>query len=473
MSCSASTWVESEFEGLDFGDERLNHRFRVVATQLARHCGKTLASSFGQWKMIKASYRFFANPRVSEQPMLAPHVEHTVERIKDHGTVLLLQDTTYLDYNNRPKTQGLDLTFRSKLSTKSKGLILHNTLAVTDEGVPLGLLDQRFIDRKSFSGDNAKEKRTIRNWNRRIEQKESVRWINVVKKSHEIDFGTTRIIHVADRECDLYEFYRDAADLGEDILVRAAKNRSINKRYRRETPKCLLFDELKAKKAQGRTTVTIQVNGRKKFRKAELSIIYLAFTMPPPPNKTVTKDGSNLPMVDLYAVMAIEKRPPKGHDALLWVLLTNLSVNTVEQAIEKVQWYSRRWNIEVFHKVLKSGCGVEDAQLRHADRLKKYVVLKSIIAWRLFWLSRAQETSKDAACSTVLSDIEWTILYRKANRTRTLPSKPPTIEEAFIWIAKLGGYIGRATDPAPGIISLWRGWQRLSDMVDDHRDICG
>ena len=148
---------------------------------------------------------------------------------------------------------GISAIFGRALSKKSKGLILHNTLAVTDEGVPLGLGDQRFIDLKSFSGENAKEKRTIRNWNRRIEQKESVRWINVVKKSHEIDFGSTRTIHVANRECDLYEFYRDAADLGENVLVRAAKNRSINKRYRREAPKCLLFDDGPTRRTHGRT----------------------------------------------------------------------------------------------------------------------------------------------------------------------------------------------------------------------------
>ena len=127
MSCSASAWVHHEFSRIDLGDKRLNQRFKIIATQLARHCGKTLASSFGQWKMIKASYRFFANPKVHEMEILAPHVEQTVARIQTHDTVLLLQDTTYLDYNNRPKTEGLDLTFRSKLSTASQGLLLHNT----------------------------------------------------------------------------------------------------------------------------------------------------------------------------------------------------------------------------------------------------------------------------------------------------------------------------------------------------------
>jgi hypothetical protein len=465
--------VQREFTGIDLGDERLNRRFKHIVTRLAKHCGKTLASSFNQWKDIKASYRFFANPKVKESEMLAPHIKQTVSRVKEHDNVLLLQDTTYLDYNNRPKTQGLDLTFRSKLSTASEGLLLHNTLAVTDKGIPLGLLDQTFIDRKLFHGNNHYEARKVRHWNRPAEEKESIRWINVVRKAHRLDFGPTKIIHVADRECDIYEFFRDATDLGEHVLVRASKNRSINKRVRRETPSILLFDHLKAKRAQGKAEVTIQVNGEKKYRKAELSIVYRPITMPPPPNKTVKKDGPNLPMVPLYAIMAIERHPPRNQSGIFWVLLTNMYVHSLDQAIEKVHWYSRRWNIEVFHKVLKSGCGVENAQLRHADRLKKYIVLKSIVAWRLFWLARAHERNKDDSCSTVLSEIEWAILYRKTKKTKHLPGTPPTVGEALIWIAKLGGYIGRSSDPPPGMISLWRGWQRLMDMVEDFDDICG
>ncbi len=473
MSCSASAWVYKEFGSIDLGDERLNQRFKIIATQLTRHCGKTLASSFRQWKMIKASYRFFANPKVNVMEILAPHVEQTVARIKAHDTVLLLQDSTYLDYNNRPKTEGLDLTFRSKLSTASQGLILHNTLAVTDAGIPLGLVDQRFIERQSFIGNNHKESRQSRHWNRPANEKESIRWINVVEKTHQIDCGRAHVVHIADRECDQYEFFRDAVQMKEDVLIRAARNRSINKRHRRESPNCLLFDYLKGKKAQGKVTIRIQVNGKKKFRDAELSIVYVPIIMPPPPNKTVKKDGPNLPMVPLVAIMAIERRPPRNQSAIFWVLLTNLEIQGVDQAIEKVRWYSMRWNIELFHKILKSGCGVEDAQLRHAERLKKYIVLKSIIAWRLFWFSRMHENNKEESCLSVLSENEWKILYRKSNRAKILPNTPPTVNDVFIWIAKLGGYIGRASDPPPEMISLWRGWQRLMDMVDDFNDICG
>lgn len=473
MSCSINAWIDTEFEGIDLADKRLNRRFKLIATQLMKRCGKTIASSFQQWNAIKACYRFFSNPNVLEEQMLAPHIEQTVNRAKAHKTVLLLQDTVYLDYNKRPGTAGLDLTFRSKKSTTSRGLMLHNTLAVSESGLPLGLIDQRFIDRKSLSGRDFEEKRQIRHWNAAVKDKESARWIDVLRKCHGLDFANTQTVHVADRECDMYEFFRDAVDLDEKVLIRAARNRSINKRYRREAPSCLLFDYLKSQRAQTKVTVTVQVNRKKKFRDAELSIVYIPISMPPPPNKTVRKDGPNLPMVPLFAIMAIERRPPANHNAILWVLLTNLEINSDSEAVEKVSWYARRWNIEVFHKVMKSGCAIEDAQLRHADRLKKYIVLKSIIAWRLFWLAREYEYNSNEPCTQILSDVEWTLLYRKTMKCKSLPPNPPTTAEVFIWIAKLGGYIARATDPPPGVVSLWRGWQRLMYMVEDFNDICG
>lgn len=473
MASSVKRWIEIEFTSLELGDARLNKRCRSLLQEFTRHSGKTVASSFSNWANIKACYRFLSNSKVCINAMLAPHIDHTLQRIKQHKTVLILQDSTYLDYNDRPKTTGLDLTFRSKLSKNSTGLILHNTLAISSDGLPLGLVDQRFIDRKSFSGNDFKEKRKIRHWNKAVEEKESVRWINVVKKCRLFDFGESTTVHLADRECDMYEFYRDCADLAENHVIRAARNRAINKRYRRELPSVKLFDFLESKRAQGKVVVPIQVNGKRKFREATLSIIYSPVSLPPPPNKTVKKDGTNLPMVSLNAIMAVERNPPKDQEPLLWVLLTNMEVSNLDQAVEKVNWYSKRWNIETFHKVLKSGCAVEKAQLRTADALKNYVVMKSIVAWRLFWLSRLSEALGESTCEEILSRTEWTLLYRKSMKTRSRPKHPPSVAQALTWIAKLGGYIGRATDPPPGVISLWRGWDRLMDIVDDHRDIYG
>ena len=469
MSSSAGNWVQTEFETTDFGDLRLKKRLFHVATQLASKFGGNISSSFNHWKEIKATYRFFSNNKVNIQTILQPHIDKTVQRAKAHNRVLLVQDTTYFNFSDRAQTQGLDIIQKNKRSKENEGLMLHNTLVISDQGLPLGLIDQHFVSRKQLHCQDESGKHSRKN----VKEKESIRWIKGIAKANTMDFGDTQTIHVADRESDFYELFREAAELGENVLIRASQNRAINKTHRREPSSTYLFDYLKDKRAQGKTTLPIQVNEKgKKFRQACVSVIYDTISMPAPENKTVNKDG-HLPMVELSAIMVIERNPPKDSAPLCWVLLSNLPVKTVDEALEKVNWYSLRWNIELFHKVLKSGCQVEKSQLRDAERIKKYIVLKSIIAWRLFWLSRYYLQNKTESCLSVLTHEEWSILYRKSTKSKTLPETPSSIDVAYIWIAKLGGYIGRRSDPPPGMISLWKGWQRLMDMVEDYRDICG
>lgn len=469
-SC-ASDWVKLEFIKADFGDERLSKRLLSVSKGLAERFSSNIASAFPDWKQIKAAYRFFANSKVSPEKMLSPHIQETIGRIQQHNRVFLLQDTTYFNFEERSKTKGLDITQRSKLSKESHGLMLHNTLAVSENAEPLGLFNQYFINRKQLKGENHQDKRKIRHWNSRVDEKESIRWINIVREANRTDFGSSEIVHIADRECDFYEFFREAMAYKEHFVIRAKSNRSINKKNRRESPSAHLFDFLKAKRAQGKTTIDLQVNGDNKFRRAELSIIYATISMPPPPNKTVNKDGE-LPMLEMSAVMAIERNPPASAEPLCWVLLTDFPINTLDDAIEKVKWYTVRWQIELFHKVLKSGCAAEKTQLREAQRLKNYITLKSVVAWRLFWLSHAYKLRPESSCLEILTRHEWTILYRKTHKGKP-PNKPSTIYEAVNWVAKLGGYIGRKKDPPPGMVSIWRGWLRLMNMVEDVNDIYG
>jgi hypothetical protein len=182
MGSVTDDWVSAEFDRVDFGDERLNKRFRSLVIDLLVHCGNTLASSFGSWSKIKASYRLFANPRVTFSSMLEPHIAASLSRLSNCSTALILQDTTYFDFSARKKAKDLDLIHRGSHGVVSKGLMLHNTLAVTTDGVPLGILDQRFIDRK-----------TLR------------------KNGVEVGCG---------------------ASIGEHILIRASRNRAINKEKR-------------------------------------------------------------------------------------------------------------------------------------------------------------------------------------------------------------------------------------------------
>jgi Transposase DNA-binding/Transposase DDE domain len=469
MDSSIENWISSEFSNIELGDVRLVKRFKSIMAGVIKKSESNISSSFASWSEIKSCYRFIANDKFDEKAILSPHRDKTIERIKQEPTVLILQDTTYLEYN-RAKTVGLDHINRTAVTRNPiEGLILHNALAVTTYGVPLGLVEQIFVERKSFHGARAcrgSEKK------KPIKDKESIRWLNILRKSNALEMGKTKTIHIADREGDIYELYQEAKLLNENFIVRVKSNRTINKVKRREPPKEYLFDHLEMKKAQGRLEIDIQVNGKKKFRKANLSIVFSPVSIPPPPNRTVNKDGTNLFNIELFAIMAIERNPPKNIDPIKWVVLTNLSVKTIKKAIQYITWYSYRWNIEIFHKILKSGCGIEKAQLRDGKKLKKYITLKSIVAWRIFWLTRTFERNKDRQCDTVLTKDEWTILYKKFNQNR-LPVEPPLIRDVYCWIGQLGGYINRKSDLYPGIISIWKGWTRFMDLIEDYYAFCG
>jgi hypothetical protein len=178
-----------------------------------------------------------------------------------------------------------------------------------------------------------------------------------------------------------------------------------------------------------------------------------------------------LPIVSLQAILVREENPPEnlaelGHKPIEWLLLTNTLVGNVEDAFCVIGWYCCRWQIEVFHKIIKSGCQVENCLLQTADRLKKYIALMSIVAWRLHLMTYINRTEPDLSCTIILSTVEWQALYLRIHKTTKFPKTPPSIHQAVRWIAQLGGFLGRKSDGEPGITAIWRGWQRLQDLAD-------
>ena len=173
-----------------------------------------------------------------------------------------------------------------------------------------------------------------------------------------------------------------------------------------------------------------------------------------------------LPPVTLNAILVYEDNPPADVDEPIeWLLLTKTPVDDFESATRVVGWYCCRWQIEIFHKIIKSGCTVEDCRLATAERLQRYIALMSVVAWRLHWLTFLNRTDPDAPCTLALNTIEWQALYMRIHHTTDLPAQPPTIHQAVRWIAQLGGFLGRKSDGEPGITVIWRGWQRLHDYA--------
>jgi len=171
------------------------------------------------------------------------------------------------------------------------------------------------------------------------------------------------------------------------------------------------------------------------------------------------------PALKLGAVEAREEHPPKGSAPIHWRLLTTLPVTTVQEAIEKTQWHGQRWQIEVLHKTLKSGCHVEQRQLETAEPLRRVLMLDLMVAWRVLHLRKAARERPDASAESFLQEAEWTVLWRHFNRDATSAPRPPTLRQAARWIGQLGGFLARKSDGEPGPVVLWRGLQTLQEMT--------
>ena len=259
MSTSLLSWIKNEFSGISFGDKRLNNRFETIANGFGSRSEKNICSSFSDWKDVKGAYRFFENKKVTTNGIMEPHINSTIERISQENRVLLVQDTVFFSYAGKSR-KNLDIKSGNykKGADDTYGLMLHGQLALTTNGVPLGILKQDFIERKKLQGGaraRAKNHRQLP-----VKEKESQRWIDFIDSSRNHSFNDTQVIHMGDREADIYELYRDCLNWNEKFLIRASNNRGINKPKRRSPIKEKIFDFLASKKAQGKVKIRLQIS---------------------------------------------------------------------------------------------------------------------------------------------------------------------------------------------------------------------
>lgn len=466
-----SGWSEEEFAQVDLGDKRRNQRLVHLCSRLSDAPENPINQACVDWSETKAAYRFFKNEAVNNTAIMDAHRKKTVARAQEYGTTLAIQDTSYLIYTDHPKTKGLgEISMKKGRNVKeiySRGLMMHTCLAVTTEGLPLGLLSNKITARESSS---TKEKSITRD-HLPIEEKESYRWLEALQATKEV-MGDNRVVTVCDRESDMYDFFKLSKELESLALVRASKDRAINKKSRyAEKDVVKLWAHIRSHAEVGSYKIEVQQKSKSKHcslrlaRSAEVTVRFGSFRMNPPRNHSKQK-SEDLPDIDMYAIHVIEENPPKGEEVIEWMLLTNIKVTSFEQAYEKIRWYGLRWRIEMFFKVLKSGFRVEACRLAHGERLARYLTIMSIVAWRLFMITIIARTDPNQCCSSLLTRNEWQILIHKTTQGSDLPKNPPTIKEAVAYIAKLGGYLGRKCDGPPGTLTLWRGWKRLADLVE-------
>jgi hypothetical protein len=404
------------------------------------------------------------NSETSFETILAGHYDATEERIAAHikqgknaekEVVLCAQDTTSVHYADRPARSGLGPI--ATTPNGAQGFILHSTLSMTEAGLPLGFLDaQRWVRDPEETGKAARKKRE----KQPIEQKESIKWLRSYRAVSLVSRRQSgaQFILIGDRESDLYELFQEALHTnpgGPQLLVRAQHNRKLKNEER------ALWDTLRDQPLAG--VKHFEVPRRKSQQpQAELEIRFRKVTLCVPFDLARNTGGKNLPAIDCWAVLASEKSNTE-EDAIEWLLLTTTPTECFDDALRAVQRYGKRWGIEVFHKTLKSGCRIEDRQLRNAKRLETCLAIDMVVAWRIHYLTHLARETPEAPCDLVLEEDEWRalVIYSKKER----PNKPPTIREAVRMIGQLGGHLNRKSDAEPGTQAMWRGIERLGGMV--------
>jgi hypothetical protein len=459
----SNSWSEREFSGLDLGDQRLNARLMKLAEDFSKHPEFSINQASEDWGSTKAAYRFFQNKKFNETDLIKPHIKNTIQRCQKHETVLVIQDMTVAGYSHHPRTKNLgSIGGHPDPVQKSQGLNMHMALALSLQGVPLGILSNNIFSRKQNFGEG-----------RRVdflptEDKESFKWIHALEESFEALSGKAKMITICDRESDFHDFYLSATALGTDVLVRSNADRDIG--TRKEPMK--LSEKLSQTQAYPEKVnlkaVVKEINkdpsmGGPRLREVMLEVKSTKVTLTPSRKQSqVVKE-----QVTLTVVEAKEINPPGDLEAVHWILLTTLDVNSYDEALMILKFYTMRWKIEEYFKILKSGCTVEKCRLADGDRLKKYLALFAIIAWRIFFMTFIRRLSPESSCETVLTKNEWQALYRWRNRKAKvpLPQDPPKIAEALRWVACLGGFLARKGDGEPGTTTIWRGWSRLQDIA--------
>ncbi len=444
-------WTEEEFTRVQFFDERLKQRLFTLAADFFAQPGELIPqASNGSAAKTKAAYRFFRNSNVDMQTLLRPHIESSIERLRSHPVILAVQDTTTLNYTAHPP-EGAGPISTSKNS--AVGLVLHDTMAFTPEGTPLGLLNVQ-----CWARDPAQAGKKHRRHQLPIEEKESIKWLvsyRAVAEAQKL-CSDTMLISVGDREADLYELFLEAAQqpCGPRLLVRAERTR--NRQVEQED----LWQRMNAEPVAGLLDVAVPRRGSRPARTARLEVRFAQVVLSPPRN-------SKFPPLSVWAVYAREV----GYGAEVtepidWMLLSTVKTESFQDACQRLSWYSRRWGIEVYHRTIKSGCRIEDRRLDDTDSLEACLAIDLVVAWRVYWLTMVGRERPDTPCDQILSEAEWRVLSAWA--TGNMADTAPSARQATHWIGKMGGWLARGKQDNPGTTCMWRGLVRLPTMVQGY-----
>jgi hypothetical protein len=456
-------WIEVETQGADFGDERLNRRYELLLDRLSAKPTLSIPAACRGLAETTAAYRFFDSDKTDAARVLQPHHDATVERIRAHAVAIVAQDTTEIELVRIQERVGGPLNDESRW-----GLYIHPLLAMTPERVPLGVVTAKIWSRDAEEfAKSQEEKRRVRKA-KPIEEKESVRWLEGYHSACALAAETpdTTIVAVSDSEGDIYECLQAGGTGAAEYIVRGCQDRAL---IEEECP--LLLQTLACKAALGKMRIRVskreastgdETKKRKQPRAGRIARVTIrtAKVLLRGP----ARPGGKLPDIFVNAILVKEENPPNGEEAIEWLLLTSLPIETFAEATTVLDYYCCRWEIEIYFRTLKSGCKIEELQFERQDRFEVCLAMYMIVAWRVLYVLMLGRECPKMCCDAVLSEAEWKSVYVIVTSDAP-PATPPLLADMVKMIAELGGYLNRKHDGPPGPQTTWIGLQRMRDFA--------
>jgi hypothetical protein len=449
----ASEWAQNEMKGAKVWDPRCRKSLATICEKLTDHPEEAFSKACGEAGR-QAAHRIFEHPRSTGAGLLHGHVEQTAARCGEHALVLAVQDSTEFDYTSHKAVKDLGPLGRGL----TRGLMGHTVLAVTPEGLPLGVLHLELWARDPAPGGQKHDRRKKNTW-----EKESQKWINGLVGVEAALPAEQPVLLVADREADVFAYLAAPRRPNTDLLIRACRARTVTVARPTEDGGVLrgsLLAVAVSAPVVGGMRVRVPRKPGQPEGEVTLEVRATAVQVQPPRHRKAGEP--NTPQA-VSVVCATEVAPPGGQKPIQWILISTRSVTTGDEACQMVRYYARRWVIERWHFTLKSGCQVEKLQFDDATSLKHGLAVYAVVAWRLLWMTHVARTDPAQPATTVVDPWEHVVLEAATRRPL------PTVRDVVRAVAKLGGFAGSPSMGEPGVKSLWLGWRRLEAMVEGYR----
>ncbi len=435
-----------DFPGLDLGDVRRSSRFVSIINNISKQPGSSIPKQNEGWYDTKATYSFFKNEDVTLSSLKEAIAAFGCKPVEGLQRVLIAHDLSNISYNDL-QAEGLGYLDNKE----GRGIICYSSIAISDEGLPLSLIYQHNWTRPEEELGKASRRKTTP-----FEKKESYEWYKGMSEVNKQLGNNIQKIHIADRAADIYDLFFHAYEPNTDLLIRSSHNRQLPDGSH-------LWEAVSAQPLAATIELQIPDKTGKKRTAIEVEVRYHQVEILRP-----ARSKNEYESVELTAIEIKQTGEKKDwqEEILHWKLLTSISVSTVTEALQCVQWYCYRWLIERFHYVLKSGTRIEKLQLKEAGSLQKAIHVYSLAAMRIMQMVYLSRAAPQISCEVVLTKEQWIVLYMLIHKKGDIPSKPPALGQAVEWIGKLGGHLGRKSDGPPGLKTVWLGYQRVCDAAD-------